>query len=109
MRLVWLPRALANRDDQLAYIADHNPRAAIDAGDRIEHQVGQLIEHPRMGRPGRVKGTLELVISKTPFIVVYRLRPKVARIELIRLLHGSQQWPTARAPASVAEPLLTPG
>lgn len=44
-----------------------------------------------MGRPGRKQGTRELVISRTPFIVVYRLKAK--RIELLRVLHGSQQWP----------------
>ena len=50
-----------------------------------------LLQHPQMGRPGRKKGTRELVISRTPFIVVYRA--KGARIEIIRLLHGAQQWP----------------
>jgi toxin ParE1/3/4 len=45
-----------------------------------------------MGRPGRTKGTRELVISRTPFIAVYRLKG-ARRIEIIRLLHASQQWP----------------
>jgi toxin ParE1/3/4 len=40
-----------------------------------------------------VKGTRELVIGRTPFIVVYRVKPKAKRIELLRVLHGSQQWP----------------
>jgi len=44
-----------------------------------------------MGRPGRKKGTRELVISRTPFVVVYRA--KGPRIEIIRLLHGAQRWP----------------
>ena len=93
MILRWLPRAIRNRDAQIDYIAERNPRAAIDQGDKIEHQVGQLLEHPEMGRPGRVDGTRELVISGTPFIVVYRYKPRAKRIELIRLLHGAQKWP----------------
>ena len=48
-----------------------------------------------MGRPGRVKGTRELVISSTPFVLVYRLKGG-QRIEVLRLLHGSQLWPAAR-------------
>jgi plasmid stabilization system protein ParE len=32
------------------------------------------------------------VISRTPFIAIYRLKG-AQRIEIIRLLHGSQQWP----------------
>ena len=89
--LVWLKRALNDRDAQLDYIAQDNPLAAIAQGDRIEDQVDQLLQHPSMGRPGRKQGTRELVISRTPFIVVYRIKGK--RIELLRLLHGSQKWP----------------
>jgi toxin ParE1/3/4 len=91
LNLVWLRRALADRDAQLDFIAKDKPGAAIEQGDRIARQVGQLIQHPQIGRIGRQPGTRELVISRTPFIVVYRL--KAERIELLRLLHGAQQWP----------------
>jgi toxin ParE1/3/4 len=90
--LQWLPKAIANRVEQIAYIAQDNPLAAIAQGDRIAEQVNMLLQHPEMGRQGRKKGTRELVISRTPFVVVYRV--KGARIEVIRLLHSSQQWPT---------------
>ena len=91
MNLVWLPAAIANRDSQLEYIAQTNIRAALKQGDRIAHQVVQLIEHPEIGRAGRIEGTRELVINRTPFILVYRINGD--RIELLRLLHGAQQWP----------------
>lgn len=53
--------------------------------------VNMLIDRPEMGRAGRKPGTRELVISRTPFIVIYRLHGE--RIELLRLLHGVQRWP----------------
>lgn len=87
----WLPAASTNRFEQLDYIAQDNPLAAISQDEEIEHQVDMLMQHPQMGRPGRKKGTRELVISRTPFIVIYRV--KGTRIEVIRLLHSSQQWP----------------
>ena len=96
MKLVWLRRAITDWDAQLDYIAQDSIKAAIEQGDRIAHQVGQLVEHPEMGRAGRKQGTRELVISRTPFIVVYRVKPKAKRIELLRLLHGSQQWPLSK-------------
>ena len=65
--------------------------AAVSQGDRIAEQIDILQQHPQMGRPGRKQGTRELVISRTPFIVVYRIKAK--RIELLRVLHGAQQWP----------------
>lgn len=91
MSLQWLPKAIANRVEQIAYIAQDNPLAAIAQGDRIAEQVNMLLEHPQMGRPGRKKGTRELVSSRAPFVVVYRVSG--TRIEVVRLLHGSQQWP----------------
>ena len=89
--LVWLKRAIHDRDAQIDYIAQDNPLAAVSQGDRIDAQVDMLLQHPQMGRPGRKQGTRELVISRTPFIVVYRINGN--RIELLRLLHGSQKWP----------------
>ena len=91
LKIEWLPLASANRFEQLDYIAQDNPLAAIDQDERIEHQIDMLLQHPQMGRPGRKKGTRELVISRTPVVVVYRA--KGPRIEIIRLLHGAQQWP----------------
>lgn len=99
--IAWLPAANANRFEQLDYIAQDNPLAAIGQDEQIEHQVDMLMQHPHMGRPGRKKGTRELVISHTPFIVIYRV--KGPRIEVIRLLHSSQQWPIHGAmPKSVS-------
>lgn len=92
MILEWLPKAIANRDSQIAYIAKDNPTAAISQGDEIERQVQALIGTPPMsGRPGRKPGTRELVISKTPFVAVFRAKGQT--IQILRLLHSSQQWP----------------
>ncbi len=89
--LVWLQRAIQDRDAQIDYIAKDNPMAAVSQGDRIAEQIEILQQHPHMGRAGRKQGTRELVISRTPFIVIYRVKAK--RIEVLRVLHGAQQWP----------------
>jgi toxin ParE1/3/4 len=91
MELVWTSRAHRARQEAIDYIAQDNPVAALSQLDEIERQTDMLIQYPEMGRPGRVDDTRELVISRTPFIVVYRLKPYAGRIELIRFLHGAQQ------------------
>lgn len=93
MLLVWLLRALQDRDAQIEYLAERNPYAAIEQGDLLDETIARLSNHPRMGRQGRVRGTRELVIAGTPFIVIYRERSPVKRIEILRVLHGAQQWP----------------
>ena len=92
MRIEWLPIAEQNRESQLAYIAERNPWAAIDMGDAIETAVLRLADHPRLGRPGCVPGTRELVVGGTPYVIVYRVEESAAVI--LRLLHGAQRWPS---------------
>ncbi|OWJ61991.1 type II toxin-antitoxin system RelE/ParE family toxin [Inquilinus limosus] len=91
MKLEWLPMALMNRRSQLAYIAERNPWAAIDMGEIIETAVQRLTEHPHVGRPGRHKGTRELVVVGTPFVIAYRIEPE--KVVILRLVHGAQRWP----------------
>lgn len=93
MIIAWLPKAIANRDDLIDYIAEANPRAAIEQDSRIEAQVNHLVSHPEIGLAGRKKGTRALVIVRTSFVVIYRIRPKAKRVEIIRVLHTSQAWP----------------
>ena len=91
MRVEWLSEAERNRDSQLAYIAERNPWAAIDVGDAIEAAVARITDYPESARPGRVPGTRELVVTGTPYVVVYRVEP--AAIVILRVLHGAQRWP----------------
>ena len=72
-------------------IETDSPRAAIAIDDRIEARVEGLGLFPEMGRSGRIEGTRELVISRTPYIAAYRIGGDTVRI--LRVLHGAQQWP----------------
>ncbi len=91
--LRWLARARAARSAAIDFIAQDNLRAALGQLDEIEMQTDLLSQNPGMGRPGRVDGTREWVIGRTSFILVYRVRPKAKRIEVLHFLHGAQQWP----------------
>jgi toxin ParE1/3/4 len=91
MPIVWLPLAVQDLIHIRTYIADQNPQAASKVGQRIDQAVSHLSTMPNMGRSGRVFGTRELVISSTPFLVVYRVQNN--RIEILRVLHGRQPFP----------------
>lgn len=93
MIIAWLPKAISTRDAQLNYIALNNPLAAIEQGDLLAHQVNQLPAYPELGRPGRKQGSRELIIGHTHFVVIYRVKFKEKRIEILRVLHSSQAWP----------------
>ena len=92
MQVVWLKTALKNLDDIAAYIAEENPLAAGRVVEMIEAQVNQLKLQPAMGRPGRVVGTRELVISDTHYLVPYRIKNN--KVEILRVFHTSRRLPS---------------
>lgn len=65
--------------------------AAARVTGRIVDMVEHLAEAPHRGRPGRIDGTRELVITRTPYIVAYRVIGHEAQV--LRVLHAAQQWP----------------
>lgn len=91
MRLVWTRRARADLEEIFDYILQDNPIVAGGVLDRIEEAALSLVEHPGMGRPGRVAGTRELVIAGLPWILPYTAHPD--SITILRVLHAARQWP----------------
>jgi toxin ParE1/3/4 len=93
VHIEWASPVLRDIRDAGEFIAANNRNAADVVAERIIDVVEHLLEYPMMGRSGRVSGTRELVISGTPFIVVYRKRKKVPAIEILRVLHHARKWP----------------
>jgi toxin ParE1/3/4 len=74
------------------YISQDNPDAAARTVAAIVKAVESLEHFPSLGRPGRISGTRELVVSGTQYIVPYRVRGDV--VQLIRVFHASRKWPS---------------
>jgi toxin ParE1/3/4 len=77
----------------LDYIAEDNPSAAFDVVDQIAAAALRLRDFPLSGREGELRETRELVIPGLSYLLIYRVRE--ATIEILRVLHGAQQWPPA--------------
>ena len=91
MKPVWSPEAIDDLVALRAYIADDDNAAAQRIALRIIDTVEKLLsENADIGRPGRVPGTRELVIARTPFTVPYRLQGEV--LQILRVLHGARRW-----------------
>jgi toxin ParE1/3/4 len=91
VRLEWTQPAFEDIQEAGRYIALDDPQAAKRIAERVREAVEYLVDQPNIGRPGRVQGTRELVISGTPFIAVYWVRGDV--VQILRLLHHAKQWP----------------
>ena len=92
MHIHWSARAVRHLVSLQSFVAADDPPAAQRVAIRIERAVALLQEQPGLGRPGRVPGTRELVISGTPYIVAYTA-PKGETVEILAVYHGKQKWP----------------
>lgn len=97
MQLKWTNLADSDLEEIETYIAEDNgPIVAMDVVMNIIDSVQNLLpEHPRAGRQGRVNNTRELVIDGLPFVVIYRENVRHECVEILRVLHEAQQWPTS--------------
>lgn len=95
-RLVWRPQALADRERIFDFIAADNPVAAIELDEHFEAEAERARQNPLLYRPGRVRGTRELVAHPN-YVMVYRVVSQAAAggslVEFLRVLHARQQWP----------------
>ena len=91
MKLEWSEAARSDRKQIYDYIDANNPRAAIAVDERIRDSLERLLDFPMSGRIGRVGGTRELVIDRTPYLAAYLVGDGTVRV--LRLLHGAQEWP----------------
>ena len=91
MQLVWTEAAISDLISIRDYIERDNPEAAERVAISIINSVEKLETNPLIGRLGRVPGTRELVVTRFPYIIPYRVRGE--RVELLRVFHSRQEWP----------------
>ncbi|KQT85586.1 type II toxin-antitoxin system RelE/ParE family toxin [Aurantimonas sp. Leaf443] len=92
MRIAWTRRYLAELAAIGDYIGERNPRAAARIVNDIHSKTATLLAaNPFIGRTGEIRGTRELVIPGTPYIVAYRVQPD--SIEILFVQHGAREWP----------------
>ena len=91
MRIVWTAAALRDLAAIREYISAQNPAAADRQVRLVLAAIAGLLRYPQIGRQGRVAGTRELVVSRTPYLVPYRVRGDT--VQIARVLHARQRWP----------------
>lgn len=90
MRLIWTPPAIDDRESIHDYIAAENEDAADEIDALFGRRAEQLIEHPMLGRQGRLLGTRELVVHPS-YLVVYTIIDEI--VWILRVIHTAQRWP----------------
>lgn len=92
MKVFWSKLSQTHLQALFNYIAEENESAARNLVVQIVKITETILTtHPKSGRPGRVSGTRELVIVKTPYIISYEIDKN--SIVIIAVWHSSRRWP----------------
>ncbi len=92
----WTHSARRDYRNIIEWLSDRNPAAALRVANAIDDRLAVLETMPRIGRMGRLEGTRELVIARTPYLAIYQLEGTDDQILVVRLLHAAQRWPPKR-------------
>ena len=98
MRVRWTMPAVNQLQGLFDYISEGNPAAAGRIVRRIHEAILRTARMPNAGRIGRVPGTREITVSRTPYVIAYRIVENM--IHVLAILHGAQEWPESFEPPS---------
>lgn len=91
MRIRWTFAAAEDLEHIKNYLVEHLPHLAESTVIELYEAIRSLKVSPRRGRPGREEGTREMVLSRLPYIVAYRIKDQT--IEVLHIYHGAQSRP----------------
>lgn len=87
----WTKQAVEDLNSAYDHLSTESPHLIPMTIEVILSSIKQIKMFPESGRPGRVDGTRELVITTIPFIVVYRKKSET--LEILSILHQLRKWP----------------
>jgi plasmid stabilization system protein ParE len=97
-KVIWTAPARIEYLEHINYIARDSPTAAERVARRLDRAAEQL-GFMSTGRPGRVAGTREKVVTGLPYILIYKIVPSPEgeeteeTIAILNVIHGAQRWP----------------
>jgi len=93
VKVFWTPEAEQDRTDIWVHIAADNLRAAVRMDELFSDAAARLEDHPKLGRPGKISGTRELVVHES-YRLVYEIESEA--VWVLTLVHTARQWPPVR-------------
>jgi len=87
LSVIWEEKALFDIAQLRDYIALDKPKAAQRMALRVVQAGFDLGSRPDAGRPGRVYGTRPVVLTGTPYLIVFTVLN--GQIRILALMHGA--------------------
>ena len=93
-KIIWSPRSLENFEEVISLIAEQNPAAAAQFGDKILGRVASLQHFPRLGaRFAKLDRDDVRELAVPPWRVFYHLKDEQQAVTIITIWHGAREEP----------------
>jgi len=89
MQVIWEDDARNDFDFAIAFLEEQSSSAAQRIGGRILEAVALLERFPEIAQPSRHRGLRQLVVARTPYLVIYRVHDD--RVEIRAVIHAMQK------------------
>ncbi len=100
MKLVLDSRAMREMHAIYEFIARDDAEAAAKVQDRILKVFEHILRFPRSGH-ATVSGNMRAFpASPYPYVVLYRIRPRLKEVHIVRVMHGARRRPALREEAA---------
>jgi toxin ParE1/3/4 len=91
MKVIWSAASARHFQEVIDYLQGESPAGTITIRRRILETVLRVGQMPYSGRIGRIDGTREAVVPRSPYIVVYQVYSQA--VEIVGIWHGARLWP----------------
>jgi toxin ParE1/3/4 len=89
MRIAWDDAAKQDFHAAIDFLEEQRPAGARRIGDRISGAVGLLERFPDLAPRSCHRGLRQLVVARTPYLVIYRVRDDL--VEIRAIVHAEQR------------------
>ncbi|MBL8548648.1 MAG: type II toxin-antitoxin system RelE/ParE family toxin [Hyphomonadaceae bacterium] len=89
MAVIWSASARRDFDNALRYLQPRSQAGAKRMGERILAVASLLEQFPELAPPSRYRSLRQLVVPRTPYLVIYRLNG--GDVEIRAIVHAKQR------------------
>lgn len=89
MRIRWTPAAAEDLRRIHKYLSEHEPHLARTTLIELRKAIRSLKKFPNRGRKGREEGTRELLHTRLPHIIAYRVKHNA--VEILHIWRPAQE------------------